>query len=193
MTQNTQHSHQRVTATPRHEAARARHWLSAVLVAGSVRRGAEGDWYNQRQILRFISVLKNVKQREGSFILSIFWIPKTISTQFLLLCKFGMNENGVHALESYYKHSHMRVIHADGGKSARIPLHHGLRQGCPLLLISGGYMVNAMLQWLDFKGRGLSQGDVLTNALCLTNYSTLMTTNVYEMNALFACVNLHCK
>jgi len=49
-----------------------------------------------------------------------------------------MNENDVQALESYYEHSHMRVIHANGGKSAKIPLHRSLRQGCPLSTILGG-------------------------------------------------------
>jgi len=44
-----------------------------------------------------------------------------------------MNENDVQALRSCYEHSHMRVVHADGGKSAKIPLHRNLRQGCPLL------------------------------------------------------------
>ena len=64
---------------------------------------------------------------------------------FLLLRKFGLNENDVQALESYYEHSHMRVIHADSEKSAKIPLHRGLRQGCPLSPILGGIVVNAML------------------------------------------------
>ena len=49
-----------------------------------------------------------------------------------------MNENDVQALESYYEHSHMRVVHADGEKSAKIPLHRGLRQGLsPLTHIRG--------------------------------------------------------
>jgi len=50
-------------------------------------------------------------------------------------------------------------------------------------------MVNAKLRWLNFKGGGLSQGDVSTNALCFTDDSTLMTTNVFDMNALVDCVN----
>ena len=56
-----------------------------------------------------------------------------------------MNENDVRALESYYEHSRMRVIHANGEKSAKIPLHRGLRQGCPLSPILEGVVVNAML------------------------------------------------
>jgi len=100
-----------------------------------------------------------------------------------------MNENDVQALESCYKHSHMRVIHANGEKSAKIPLHRGLRQGCPFSPILGGVVVNAMLRWLDFKGGGLSQGDVLTNTLCFADDSTLITTNVHDMNVLLACVN----
>jgi len=39
----------------------------------------------------------------------------------------------------------MRVIHANGEKSAKIPLHRGLRQGCPLSPILEGVVVNAML------------------------------------------------
>ena len=40
----------------------------------------------------------------------------------------------------------------------------------------GRTVVNAMLRWLDFKGGGLSQGDVVTNTLCFADDSTLMTT-----------------
>jgi len=50
-----------------------------------------------------------------------------------------------------------------------------------------------MLQWLDFKGRGLSQGDVVTNTLCVADNSTLITTNVHDMNVLLACVNSYCQ
>jgi len=52
-----------------------------------------------------------------------------------------MNENNVQALESYYEHSHMRAIHADGEKSANIPS----RQGYPLPPIFEGVVVNVML------------------------------------------------
>jgi len=84
-------------------------------------------------------------------------------------------------LDSSYEHSHMRVIHADGKKSAKILLHRGLRQDCPLSPILRGVVMNAMLRWLDFKGGVLSQGDVVTNTLCFADDSTLMTTNVrYE-------------
>ena len=83
----------------------------------------------------------------------------------------------------------MRVIHADGEKSAKIPLHCGLRQGCPLAPISRGVVVTAMLRWLDFKGGGLSQGDVVTNTLCFADDST----NVHDMNVLLACVNSYCQ
>ena len=53
--------------------------------------------------------------------------------------------------------------------------------------------MNAMLQWLDFKGGCLSQGDIGTNTLYFTDDSTLMTTNVYDMNVLLACVNNYCQ
>jgi len=56
-----------------------------------------------------------------------------------------MNGNNVEALESYYEHLHMQVIHANDGKSANIPLHRSLRQGCSLSPILGGVVVNAML------------------------------------------------
>jgi len=54
-------------------------------------------------------------------------------------------------------------------------------------------VVNAILRLLDFKGGGLSQGDVVTNALCFADDSTLMTTNVHDMNVLLACVNSYCQ
>jgi len=104
-----------------------------------------------------------------------------------------MKQNDVQALESYYKHSQMRVIHTDGEKSAKIPLHRGLRQGCPLSPILGGVVLNAMLRWLDFKGGGLSQGDVVTYTACFADDSTLMTTNVHDLNVLLACVNSYCQ
>ena len=84
-------------------------------------------------------------------------------------------------------------MHTDGEKSAKIPLHHGLRQGCPLSPILGRVVVNAMLRWLDFKKRGLSQGGVVTNTLCFAEDSTLMTTNVHDMDVFLACVNSHCQ
>jgi len=83
----------------------------------------------------------------------------------------------------------MRVVHADGEKSAKIPLHRGLRQGGPLSPIFGGVVVNAVLQWQEFKGGGLSQSDIVTYTLCFADDSTLMTTNVHDMNVLLDCVN----
>jgi len=62
----------------------------------------------------------------------------------------------------------------------------------PLAYI-GRVVVNAMLRWLDFEGAGLSQGDVVTNTLCFADDSTLMTTNVHNMNILLACVNSYCQ
>jgi len=104
-----------------------------------------------------------------------------------------MNEKDVQAIEPYYEHMHVQVIHASVEKSAKIPLLRGLRQGCPLSTILGRVVVNAMLRWLDFKRGGLSQGDVVTTTLCLANDFTLMTTNVQDMNVLLASVNSYCK
>ena len=50
-----------------------------------------------------------------------------------------------------------------------------------------------MLQWLDFKGGGLSQGHVVTNTLYFADDRTLMTTNVHDMNGFLACVNSYCQ
>jgi len=104
-----------------------------------------------------------------------------------------MIENDVQALESYYEHLHMREMHADGKKSAKIPLHRCLRQGCPLSPILGGVVVNVMLRGLDFKRGGLSQGDVVTNTLYFADEPKLMTTNVHDTNVLLACVNSYCQ
>ena len=103
-------------------------------------KGFRPDRITRRQISRFMSALQDVEQNQSTIWVTFldFWnCFNTISLPalFLLLRKFGMNENDVQALESYYEHSHMRVIHADGEKSAKIPLHCGLRQGCPLSLI----------------------------------------------------------
>ena len=141
--------------------------------------------------------MQDVERNQGTICVTFLDFENYFNTislpaLFLLLRKFGMNENDVQALESYYEHSHMRVSHSDGEKSAKIPLHRGLRQGCPLSPILGGVVVNAMLRWLDFKGGGLSQGDVVTNTLCFADDSTLMTTNVHDMNVLLACVNSYC-
>jgi len=146
----------------------------------------------------FISALQDVERNQGTLMICVTFLDfenyfHTISLPalFLLLHKFGMNENDVQALRSCYEQSRMRVIYADGGKSAKIPLHRGLRQGCPLSPRLRVVVVNAMLQWLEFKGGGLSQSDVVTNTLCLADISTLMTTNVHDMNVLFACVNCY--
>ena len=120
-----------------------------------------------------------------------YFITISLPAFFLLLRKFGMNQNDVQAIESYFEHSHMRVIHADGEKSAKIPLHRGLRQGCSLPPILEGVVVNAMLRWLE--GGGLLQGDIVTNTLRFADDSTLMTTNVHDTNVLLACVNSYCQ
>jgi len=81
----------------------------------------------------------------------------------------------------------MRVIYANRGKSAKILLHRGLIQGCPLSPTLGQIVVNAMLRWLDFEEGKLSQGDVVTNALCFVDDCTFMMTSAF----IFACVNSH--
>jgi len=106
--------------------------------------GFRPDRSAQRQISSFISALQDVERNQGTIYVIFLDIENHLNTislpaLFLLLHtgKFGMNENDVQILESCYEHSHMRVIHADGEKSAKIPLHRGLRQGCPLSPILG--------------------------------------------------------
>ncbi len=70
----------------------------------------------------------------------------SLTAVFMILRKLNMPEADVQALDRYYALAHMRVIHADGQKSAVIPLGRGLRQGCPLSPILGGLVVNAMLR-----------------------------------------------
>ena len=79
--------------------------------------------------------ITDVERNQGTICVTFldfenYFITIFLPALFLLLRKFGMNENDVQALETYYEHSHMRVIHADGKKSAKIPLHRGLRQDC---------------------------------------------------------------
>ena len=163
--------------------------------------GFRPDRSTRQRISRFISALQDVERNQCTICVTFldfenYFHTISLPALFLLLRKFGMNENDVQAFESYYEHSHIRVIHTDGEKSARIPLHRGLRQGCPLSPILGGVVVNAILRWLDFKGGGLSQGDVVTNTLCFADFaddSMLMTTNVHDMNVLLACVNSYCQ
>jgi len=111
-------------------------WLSKILEQVSGFQGSqEGFWPNRstkRHVLCFTSALQDVLHNQGTICVTFldfenYFNTISLSALFLLLRIFGMNENDVKALESYYKHSHMRVIHADGGISAKIPLHHGLR------------------------------------------------------------------
>jgi len=125
-------------------------------------------------------MLQDVKRNQGTLAICVTFLDfknhfSTISLPavFLLLRKFGLNENNVQALESYYEHPHMLMIHADSEISAKILPYPRLRQGCPLLPILGAIMINAMLLWLKFKGGGLSQGDALTNSLCFADDSWL--------------------
>jgi len=66
----------------------------------------------RRQISRFISALQDVERNQGTICFTFLDVENyfnTISSPalFLLLRKFGMNENDVQALESYYEHSHI--------------------------------------------------------------------------------------
>jgi len=160
--------------------------------------GLRPDRSTRRQISCFISALQDVERNQGTICVTFLDFENYFNTMslpalLLLLRKYGMNGNDVQALESHYEHSPMQVVHADGEKSAKIPLHRGLRQGCPLSPILGGVVVNAMLRWLDFKGGGLSQGDVVTNTLCFADDSTLMTTNVHDMNVRDKCTRYECS
>ena len=128
-----------------------------------LQEGFRPDRSKRRQISRFISALQDVARNQGTICITFldfenFFNTISLPALFLLLRKFGMNKNDV--------------------------LHRGLRQGCPLSPILGGVVVNAMLRWLDFKGGGLSQGDVVTDSSCFADDSTLMTTSVHNMNVL---------
>jgi len=122
--------------------------LEQQLVLEGSQEGFRPNRSTRRQISRFISALQDVEQNQGTICVTFLDFENYFNTislpaLFLLLRKFGMNENNVQALESCYEHLHMRVVHANGEKSAKIPLHCGLRQGCPLSPILGGVVVNA--------------------------------------------------
>ena len=111
----------------------------------------------------------------------------------MILRKLNMPEADVQALERYYALAHMRVSHADGQKSAAIPLGRGLRQGCPLSPILGGLVVNAMLRWLEQQGGGVQHPiGVETNVLAFADDATLLTENIHHMVKLMQCVHEFC-
>ena len=108
--------------------------LEQQLVLEGSQESFRPDRSTRRQISRFVSALQDVERNQGTICVTFLDFENCFNTislpaLFLLLRKFGMNENDVQALETYYEHSHMRVIHADGEKSAKIPLHRGPRQG----------------------------------------------------------------
>jgi hypothetical protein len=107
----------------------------------------------------------------------------------MILHKLNMPEADVQALERYYALAHMRVSHADGQKSAAIPLGRGLRQECPLSPILGGLVVNAMLRWL--VGVQHPSG-VETNVLAFEDDASLLTENIQHMAKLMQCVHEFC-
>ena len=74
-------------------------------VFGGSQEGFRPDRSTRQQISRFISALQNVERNQGTICVTFLDFEnyfKTISLPalFLLLRKFGMNENNVQALES---------------------------------------------------------------------------------------------
>jgi len=96
--------------------------LSKSLELQKVLQGSqEGFWPDRstrRRISRFISALQDVERNQGTICVTFldfenYFHTISLPALFLLLCKFGMNENDVQALKSYYEHLHMRVIHQE--------------------------------------------------------------------------------
>jgi hypothetical protein len=101
---------------------------------------------------------------------------------FMILRKLNMPEGDVQALERFYGLTYMRIVHANGQKSAHIPLGRGLRQGCPLSPIPGGLVINAMIRWLEHQGGGIRHpSGVETNVLAFADDATLLTANIRHM------------
>ena len=74
--------------------------------------GFRPDRSTRRQISRFISALLDVERNQGTICLTFLNFENNFDTislpaLFLLLRKFGMNENDVQALESYYELAHV--------------------------------------------------------------------------------------
>jgi len=72
-------------------------------------KGFRPDRFTRRQISRFISALQDVERNQGTICVTFLDFENYFNTiflpaLFLLLRKFGMNENDVQALESYYEH-----------------------------------------------------------------------------------------
>ena len=160
--------------------------------------GFRPDRSARRQITRLISCIQHCKKANKKLIVAFldfenYFNTISLAAVFTILRKLNMPEADVQALERYYALAHMRVSHADGQKSAAIPLGRGLRQGCPLSPILGGLVVNAMLRWLEQQGGGVQHpSGVETNVLAFADDATLLTENIQHMAKLMQCVHEFC-
>jgi hypothetical protein len=113
---------------------------------------------------------------------------------FFLLRKIGMTRADIVVLQRYNITTYMIIVHGDGVKSSRIPLRHGLRQGCPLSPILGSFVVNVLIRWIDDHGGGLHHpSGVESTVTAFCDDLTLTTEDVTSMKGLFQRVYDYCQ
>ena len=164
-------------------------------VMEGAQEGFRRDRSTRRQAVRLLSCINAARERQGKIVIVFLDFENDFNVishpaLFKILRELGLNEQDVEALEQYYASAYMQVTDEDGTASAEIPLHRGLRQGCPLSPILGGMMVNVMIRWLETKGGGIKHGSgIETNNLCFADDTTLLADDMSHMNVLLACMN----